>query len=235
MKKILPLLLIVFMVLPMLAQNPNPELFKTWNLHKIEWDFGGALYIANIDPPISPYLTVNEDLSFEGCGACNSFSGNFEVVPNQDKVRPVDFAQTFNICETQFLNDFETVYFEFFSIEDDYSYEFYTDPSDNLRHMYYSNNPSGIWLDFVVGDPLSIDDNDFEKIEIYPNPTSLNLFIKSKKINIEKLTVYSISGKKIKECLPDNGAIDVSTLSKGIYFLEIVSSQGRSVQKFIKD
>ena len=234
MKKVIFLLGIVFMVLPMLAQNPDPELFKTWNLHKIEVDFGGALFVSDINPPISPFLTVNEDLSFEGFGACNSFSGNFEVVSNQDKVRPVDFAQTFNICETQFLNDFETTYFEFFSFEDDYSYLFYTDSTDNLRHMYYTNNPSGIWLDFIAAEPLVVNNNDFEKIEIYPNPTSNKLFIKSKKINIEKIEVYSISGKRIKEYHQANGAIDISTLANGMYFLEIISTQNRSVQRFIK-
>ncbi|MBK5212660.1 MAG: T9SS type A sorting domain-containing protein [Flavobacteriaceae bacterium] len=235
MKKITSVVFGILIGFQAFGQNPDPELFKTWNLYKIEVDFGGAVYVEDIDPPIYPYLTINQNLFFEGYGACNSFSGRFEVVANQDKVRPVDFIQTFNNCETQFLNDFETLYFEFFSIEDDYSYLFYTDSTDNLRHMYYTNNPSGFWLDFIAGDPLSIVENNSEKIQIYPNPVSDQLFIKSNKAIIEKITIYSVSGKRIKEYPPADRSIDIATLAKGMYFLEIVSPEGRGIQKFIKN
>lgn len=235
MKRITWVFFGILMGIQSYSQTPDPELFKTWNLNKIEVDFGGAVYIEDIDPPIYPYLTINQDLSFEGYGACNSFSGNFEVVPNQDKIRPVDFMQSFNNCETQFLNDFETVYFEFFSIEDDYSYVFYTDSTDNLRHMYYTNNPFGIWLDFIAGDPLSTAENNLEKIYLYPNPTSNKLFIKLNKGTVEKAVVYSISGKNIMEYAQINGAIDISELAHGMYFLQITTAEGkRSVEKFIK-
>lgn len=236
MKKITWLFFGILMGIQSYSQSPDPELIKTWNLNKIEVDFGGAVYIEDIDPPIYPYLMVNQDLSFEGYGACNSFSGNFEMVPNQDKIRPVDFMQSFNNCETQFLNDFETVYFEFFSVEDDYSYVLYTDTTDNLRHMYYTNNPAGIWLDFIAGDPLSTAENNLEKIYLYPNPTSNKLFIKLNKGSVEKVVVYSISGKNIMEYAQINGAIDISELAHGMYFLQITTAEGKgSVEKFIKN
>jgi heat shock protein HslJ len=234
MEKITLLLFAFFIVLQSLAQNPDPELFKTWNLNKIEVDFGGAVYVEDIDPPIYPYLTINQDMSFEGYGACNSFSGNFEFVPSDNKLRPINYSQTSNNCQTEFLNDFETVYFEFFSIEDDYSYVFYTDTTDNLRHMYFTNNPFGILLDFIAGDPLSIAEDNSEKFELYPNPASDQLFIKANKAIIEKTTVYSVSGQRVMEILPNNRSIDIAALAKGMYFLEITTSECRSVEKFIK-
>ena len=234
MKKITLLLLGIFIALQSFAQNPDPELFKTWDLYSIEIDFGGTLYVADIDPPIFPYLTINQDLSFEGYGACNSFSGNYEHNANENKVRPINYTDTTYNCETQFLNDFETVYFDFFSIEDDYGYVFYTDTSDNLRHMHYTNNPFGVILDFVAR-PLSMDEYEFLSIEIYPNPVTDQLFIKSNIDRIDKISVYSISGKRIMQHASIDEAIDVTGLATGMYFLEVMTSEGRSVEKFMKN
>ncbi len=228
--------LLVFGIIAVLqcrAQSPNPELFKTWNLHKMEIDFGGALVIADIDPPIYPYLTINQDLSFEGYGACNSFSGNYNYNANDDKLNPINYSQTNNICGTQFLNDFEFYYFEFFSIEGDYSYMIYTDATDNMRHLYYTNNTFGIVLDFIA-EPLSVTENEFLSFKIYPNPVTYQLHIESNRSQIETATIYSISGQKIKEFSSIDSAINVTELNKGLYFLEIISPQGKSVAKFIK-
>lgn len=69
---------------------------------------------------------------------------------------------------------------------------------------------------------------------VYPNPTSDILFITSENMDIEILTVYSISGKKIIEQTNKTNLIDVSSLSKGMYFLEVVSEKEKGFQKFIK-
>ncbi|MCB0465178.1 MAG: T9SS type A sorting domain-containing protein [Aequorivita sp.] len=217
------------------GQDPDPELFKTWELYRIVPDFGFPVIVSEIDPPINPYLTINYDLSFEGFGACNSFSGNFEYQVSQHKLRPINYTETTETCDTQIWNDFEFYYFDFFAIEDDYWYDIFTDSSDGLQHMLYTNNPFGLVLDFIAGNPLSIAENNSEKIELYPNPASDQLFIKSAKVNIKKATVYSISGKIIKEYLAIGGVIDVSALAKGMYFLEIITIEGRSVKKFIKN
>ncbi len=233
MKKITSVVFGILIGFQAFGQNPDPELFKTWNLYKMEIEFGGTLVIADIDPPISPHLTIYQDLSFEGYGACNSFSGNYEYNASEDKLRPINYSATSNNCETQFLNDFEFYYFEFFSIEDDYSYMFYTDVTDNSRHMYYTNNPFGMVLDFVA-EPLSITESELINISIYPNPVNNQLFLKLNNSRIEKATIFSISGKKIREYFSTNSGIDVNELDKGMYFLEIITSEGRRVEKFIK-
>ncbi len=234
MNKFAFLLFGLFMTFQALAQNPDPELFKTWELYKIIPDFGFPVIVSEIDPPINPYLTVNNDLSFEGFGACNSFSGNFEYQVNQDKLRPINYTQTTETCEHQIWNDFEFYYFDFFAIEDDYWYTIFTDSSDGLQHMLYTNNPFGLVLEFIAGDPLSIAENNSENLKLHPNPVLDQLFISSQKSSIKTMAVFSTSGQKIFEIDGNSNSIDVSSLSKGMYFLEINSEEGKSVQKFIK-
>ena len=70
---------------------------------------------------------------------------------------------------------------------------------------------------------------------VYPNPVSNQLFITSESATIEKITVYSISGILAIEVSANADFIDVSNLSEGLYFIEISSSEGKSVQKFLKN
>ncbi len=90
---------------------------------------------------------------------------------------------------------------------------------------------------FLVKDGLlGVSDlgNDAE-FSIHPNPVSNELFISSGGITIEKINVYSISGQRIQTFENSSQSIDVSNLAQGMYFLEISTSEGNSVQKFVKD
>lgn len=235
MKKFTLLLFGFLLTVQAFAQTPDPELFKTWNLYKMEFDFGGPLYIEDIDPPIHPTLTVFEDLSFEGFGACNSFSGNFLYDEVLNKLRPYNYSDTTEDCDTQFHDDFELYYFEYFSLDQAHFYGIEISSSDNLQHLYFGQGQLGYWLDFIAGEPLSTLENNAEKFQIYPNPASDQLFIKSNKNNIISAVVYSIAGKRILENGPINGSLDITSLAKGMYFLEITTTEGkRSVEKFVK-
>jgi hypothetical protein len=72
------------------------------------------------------------------------------------------------------------------------------------------------------------------EFKIFPNPVFDQLFISSEKLIIKTLSVFSTTGQMILEIEDASNSIDVSSLSKGMYFLEISSSEGKSVQKFIK-
>ncbi len=228
------LLLGILVNLQGFCQEPDPELFRTWNLYKMEFDFGGPLYIEDIDPPIHPTLTVFNDLSFEGFGACNSFSGNFYYDAAENKLRPFNYLDTTEDCETEFHDSFELYYFEYFSLEQAHYYGIEISPDDNLHHMYFGQAQLGYWLEFIEGGPLNTNETTSEKFQIYPNPAFEQLFIKSNKNNIVAAVVYSIAGLRILENGPIDGPLDISSMAKGIYFLEITTTEGRSVEKFIK-
>ena len=70
---------------------------------------------------------------------------------------------------------------------------------------------------------------------IYPNPTSSIIFIDSK-TNVSSLKLFNSLGKQIKFIKDDNlKQIDIANLSKGIYFLEVVTEKGKEIKKVIKN
>lgn len=186
------------------AQNPDPELFKTWHLHVLGLDLIN-LVVEDVSPPIYPTLTITETLSFYGESACNTFSGtmSYDVVSELFEVgRPAFYAYVY----------------------------------DN-GNGEQSVDTIGPWYPLLglKNFPLNVPENDALNIAVYPNPVAETLFIASEGISIEKKTVYSIQGKLV---LSENSAskiIDVSKLSEGLYFIEISSSKGKSVQKFVKN
>jgi hypothetical protein len=68
---------------------------------------------------------------------------------------------------------------------------------------------------------------------IYPNPTSNYINIYSEK-KIKKYTISDITGNKINNLEIYNNQIDVSTLSTGMYFIEIETDEGVAVKRFVK-
>lgn len=59
---------------------------------------------------------------------------------------------------------------------------------------------------------------------VYPNPTKVQLFIDSKAINfIQKIEVYSITGKLLLGKNNDLESISLENLSNGIYFLKLIA------------
>jgi len=73
-----------------------------------------------------------------------------------------------------------------------------------------------------------------EGLNLYPNPASNMLSIQSK-LPLEKVEIYSILGKKVKDIESGFNSISLDNLSKGIYILRIHSENGTTVRKLIKE
>lgn len=83
-------------------------------------------------------------------------------------------------------------------------------------------------------DILSISEITEEQLKIYPNPVSNILTIQSEIIPIDRVVIYSILGKKIKEIGIDFNNIHTEDLSKGLYLISIYTEKGTTVKKLIK-
>lgn len=73
-------------------------------------------------------------------------------------------------------------------------------------------------------------------ISMYPNPTTERLFVESSE-NIERIIVRNITGKVLKDQVENStklSTINLSDLSSGFYFVEIVGSGFRQIQKINK-
>lgn len=78
-----------------------------------------------------------------------------------------------------------------------------------------------------------------ENISIYPNPghSTFNIHKNNYSILISKVRIFDINAKLVKEISTDattgNLAIDVSDLTKGVYFMEISNDDNKTVKKII--
>ncbi|MBK9286020.1 MAG: T9SS type A sorting domain-containing protein [Sphingobacteriaceae bacterium] len=84
--------------------------------------------------------------------------------------------------------------------------------------------------------PSSIKEiTEFQKINIFPNPTSGKFVIRSTKL--KEITVRNILGKKLIEERSVSGIndmyIDLSQQPKGVYLIEILSNEKKAVRKII--
>ena len=86
-----------------------------------------------------------------------------------------------------------------------------------------------------IVEPLSVGDYAKQTIQLFPNPTNSKLVITSNQI-IDRLTVIDINGRTLNDIELSNleYSLDVSSLSKGVYFLEIQSGNTKTVKRFIK-
>ncbi len=71
-------------------------------------------------------------------------------------------------------------------------------------------------------------------IAIYPNPVKTNLFIKGSSQDAE-ITIFDMTGKKVISKQLNNGTVNTSDLTKGIYMIRIVDKNGVTSKKLVKD
>ncbi|MBA5793541.1 T9SS type A sorting domain-containing protein [Flavobacterium sp. xlx-214] len=79
-----------------------------------------------------------------------------------------------------------------------------------------------------------LSNNEFvqQNFNIYPNPTSdiLNIGLENNLV-LEQVTVYNNLGQVVKTTSED--VIDVSQLAKGLYFVEVITNQGKATKKVV--
>lgn len=80
-----------------------------------------------------------------------------------------------------------------------------------------------------------IDETFSHPIFVYPNPANDKLTIVSDGIKIQQLGIYDISGQQIQKIDINNEqtTIDVSILSRGIYFIHVMTEKGNAFKKLI--
>lgn len=88
-----------------------------------------------------------------------------------------------------------------------------------------NNNPN-------PSSPNSIENLGFEQVNLYPNPTKDKFTIEVSE-DLTSLHLFDLSGKKIKSYNPQAKQFEVSSIAKGVYFLELKSTEKIAVIKVI--
>ena len=81
----------------------------------------------------------------------------------------------------------------------------------------------------------SVKDISFYNIDVYPNPASNVINVRSE-FTIDNLSVLDLTGRTVKQQISNNKefSLDVSELAKGIYLVKLTSGEKEAVTKFIK-
>ncbi len=76
-----------------------------------------------------------------------------------------------------------------------------------------------------------------DAVKIYPNPVKDELKIESGELRVENIEILDVSGKKLStsDVHISANSINVSTLPKGMYFIQIQTDKGVVTEKFTKE
>ena len=119
-------------------------------------------------------------------------------------------------------------------------------PKDNVVVGDIFNSTADIFFDFnpaivtntvstEIINTLSVENFEASSFSIFPNPANNILNIEGE-IVIKSVTVYDINGRLLNTITSKSkkAKLDVSNLSQGLYFLEIISGNKKESLKFIK-
>ncbi|CAG5084255.1 T9SS type A sorting domain-containing protein [Parvicella tangerina] len=97
----------------------------------------------------------------------------------------------------------------------------------------WSNQPRTPMIRLNLGEVgLSVDENEVE-LSVYPNPTTGIVNIDIPSSELESVKLFDLSGKLVKQTKLSR--LDISNLSEGTYFLEIISSKGITNKTITKE
>jgi heat shock protein HslJ len=225
--KHLLLLILTICSINCIAQEPNPNLFQTWYLYSVQISDNSKNYIVSeINPAITPYLTILENLNFSGKGACNTFGGTFNLF-NTNLVNTTLFSNTTDDCCSEIQNDFESSYFDSMKMANYY----WINTEEKGMSLFIGTPPFGsiVFKNFKLN-TLNLDLN---PIEVYTNPTTSMIHIISQNTVISKIELFNSNGQNIKTINDNFETINSTDLSSGIYILKIYTEFGTLNKKIL--
>ncbi|TRX71763.1 sulfatase-like hydrolase/transferase [Carboxylicivirga sp. M1479] len=117
--------------------------------------------------------------------------------------------------------------------------------SNNRLFIYFNNlavqknTEYKIWIDDLKISRSTativdaIDDAPMNAISVYPNPAKSTLYFKGVEL-LDSSRIYTINGQIIKHITKQHSSIDIGSLAKGVYYIEIQSQGQKTILKFIK-
>ena len=221
----------------------DSRLFEnTWYLHNVIIDGQSSAPPSNSELPFIPLEFFENGSDDFTTSVCNSFSGT--LIYNGNQIFSIqDYALTLIFCDLQENTIFEGIYLSIFfdpNIQEPYSEPFF-------YTIVVNGNERTLTIENLNGDQaiygnniLSNEDIEISEFSIYPNPVKNVLFLSSP-VDTESLKtkIFNIEGKLLSAQnleLEKQVSIDISTLSNGIYFLNIEDGKGNSeMKKFLKE
>ncbi len=227
------LLYILLFHIGVISYAQDQQLFENeWYLYEVLRHDMGTLYkVSEIEPSITPSLSISEDLTFSGVGACNTFNGTYQVIFGIE-LSTLDFEATTDDCGVVQHNNFESEYFGFISG----GYTYTIDEESGGRVLVFESPLMGYAL--FKSFPLSTTAFQKGAFQLCPNPAKNEMFLVAGNFSERRsIKIFDIDGKLLREenLLGNETVINISRLHSGLYFLSLQDGTGKGeVKKFIK-
>ncbi len=136
--------------------------------------------------------------------------------------------------------------FYVFSVYDDYGDGMYNnsrgvtiaDASGNIfwRAMGNYGSQADCWMNITnagTGE-MAIDNANMVKFSTYPNPAADRLYIECSE-QVSRIDVMDVTGRTVMTLNGNQSSINTQALNAGVYMLRVVTEQGTSTRKFVKE
>ncbi|MAO08665.1 MAG: hypothetical protein CL596_08140 [Alteromonas sp.] len=121
------------------------------------------------------------------------------------------------------------------NIYDNFSGNWSTFGEDNQGELYVASYGGTIYK--ITGFIIGTEDFNQENVTLYPNPADDVLTINSSLQNLQRVALFDINGKKVKEINASNRQeveLSVAQLNPGLYMVKITSEKGQQhIEKLI--
>lgn len=235
MKKLLLLICFIGFANNTYAQDPA-LLDNEWFIDYFELD--GVTYN---NPIVNAIGIINSNMAFETDHAYAIMDPESDSFFAEVTYDPVDPALTFfnmgiTLPGCYAWCEFASKYFDFLIddfVQANFTYEI-IDNGDDTQTLIMTRD-DGNFAVFQDSKILGLDEQSLSAVRVFPNPTHDLLFIESESEKIEQVAIYDNTGRQIVSTTTVDNSIDVSNLTRGLYFLEITTENGKAVERFIKE
>jgi heat shock protein HslJ len=231
MKKLYTLILLATLNF---SDAQDPQIFNnTWYLQHITVDG-----VTTVAPTSNITLNFSAPNSFI-TSPCNYLAGLVLFENNNTGFSISNYVMSLIICPNQALQNFEDMYFLFFS----------SGNGSNPANFTYSIIDSNSTLTLIVNSAFNkqavygnsiLSNEQYDKVSFnfYPNPSEgfIEINLKNTLTSNTTLEIYNEIGilHKTEKITATKTQIDTNDLASGIYFLKITSENGTSIKKLIK-
>lgn len=101
------------------------------------------------------------------------------------------------------------------------------------RKLFIYTHGRGVWLGELANRPLQVRELEALQVQAYPNPVSGKLQLRG--MQADRVELYSTSGKLLGALKVENGQMDLSDRSAGVYFLRAYNGDSSQTIKIVKE
>jgi hypothetical protein len=240
--KTITLIIFSLIIYSFQGQAQTQELLdNTWYLEKVVIDEVEYLTPSN-DEINQVILDFDTDFinTYPAPSECFAFLGSIDFNNNNSSFSNSDASPSFPECNQEENSNFYVYYIdEFYWLESGNETQIFeyniTEESSTLKKLTITNtnNDQAVYY----SETLSIQDVDgFGTVRLYPNPAQDKFSIESD-LSLDIIKIYNQLGQLVEkfDVKDTQSSYDISTLSTGLYFVELSSVQGKkTVKKLVK-